>query len=114
MKHIAVQLKDRESISQVAEGLIHCDIGELQRIDTHLNVIPLHSIPSPLVTPTMILGATVRQFKEKTEIVLRANRQMNAAMFEDFFRTIAEMNTIIVATSKDIQTEVKNFESTVA
>lgn len=114
MKHISGQLKDRESIYQVAEGLIHCDIGELQRIDAHLNAIPLHSIPSPLVTPTMVLGATLRQFKDKAEMALRAHRQMDAAMFEDFFRTIEEMNTSATATSQDIQTEIKNFETKVA
>lgn len=113
-KHIAGQLKDRDSIYQVAEGFIHCDIGELQRIDAHLNAIPLHSIPSLLVTPTMVLGATVRQFKEKTEMALRAHRQMDAAMFEDFFRTIDEMNASVTATSQDIQTEVKNFKLKVA
>lgn len=114
MKHITGQLKDRESIQQVAEGLIHCDIGELQRIDAHLNAIPLHSIPSSLVTPTMVLGATVRQFKEKTEMAVRAHRQMDAAMFEDFFRTIVEMNASVAATSVDIQAEVKNFEPPIA
>lgn len=114
MKHIAGQLTDRECIHLIAEGLVHCDIGELQRIDAHLSAIPLHSIPAPLVTPAMVLGATVRQFKEKTEMALRAHRQMNAAMFEDFFRTIGEMNTSVAATCQDIQAEVKNFEPQVA
>ncbi len=95
MRHVAGQLHDRESVYRAAEGLVHCDIGELSRIDTYLGGIPLHSIPYALVTSTMILGSTVRQFKEKVEMVLRVHRQMDAAMFEDFFRTLGEMNTSI-------------------
>ena len=113
-KHITGQLKDRESIHLVAEGLMHCDIGELKRIDGHLNAIPLHTIPYSLVTPTMALGATVRQFKEKTEMGIRHHRQMDAAMFDDFFRSISEMNTSLEETCKDIQSEIKNLEQKAA
>jgi len=111
MKHISIQLKDRESIHKAAEGLVPCDVGELVRIDTYLSDIPLHTVPHSMVTLTMILGSTVRQFKEKVEMALQFHRKMDAEMFEDFFRTINEMNTSIDATCNDINAEVKRLET---
>lgn len=113
MKHIASQLTDRESVHNAAEGLAPCDIGELVRIDTYLSDIPLHTVPHSMVTLTMILGSTVRQFKEKIEMVLKLHRKMDAEMFEDFFRTISEMNISIDATCNDINAEVKRLETSV-
>jgi len=111
MKHISSQLKDRESVHNAAEGMILCDIGELSRIDTYLNNIPLHSVPHSMVTLTMILGSTVRQFKEKVEMALNLHRKMDAGMFEDFFRTLSEMITSIEATCNNIDAEVKRLET---
>lgn len=111
MKHIAGQLHDREAIHLAAEGLTHCDIGELSRIDAYLSAIPLHSIPYSLVTPTMVLEATVRQFKEKTEMALRLHRQMDASMFDDFFGTVMEMSASLEATCRDLEAEVKRLEA---
>jgi len=112
MKHIAGQLADRESVHNAAEGLVHCDVGELQRIDTYVDGIPLHAIPHSLVSLTMILGSTVRQFKEKVEMALRLHRQMDASMFQDFFATMSQMNESIVATCRDIDAEVRRLEAT--
>ncbi|WP_269533759.1 hypothetical protein [Chitinimonas sp. BJYL2] len=110
MKHIASQLHDREAISHAAEGHIHCDIGELIRIDTYLGSIPLHSIPYSLVTPTMVLEATVRQFKDKIEMALRLHRNMDASMFDDFFKTVTTMSSSLEATCQDFEAEVKRLE----
>ncbi|WP_296641715.1 hypothetical protein [Thiobacillus sp. 65-1402] len=111
MQHIAGQLNDRESVYRAAEGFIHCDLGELRRIDTYLNGIPIHSVPYSLVTITMTLGSTVRQFKEKVETTLRLHRQMNESMFDDFFRSTDEMNASIEATCCDIEAAVKSLNT---
>ncbi len=113
MKHIANQLKDRESVHKAAEGLVPCDVGELVRIDGYLSKIPLHTVPHSMVTLTMNLGSTVRQFKEKVEMALQLHRKMDAEMFDDFFHTIQEMNNSIEATCNDISAEVKRLEATV-
>lgn len=111
MNHIASQLHDRESVHKAAEGLVHCDVGEIERVNAYIKAVPLHSIPYPLVTPTMVLGSTVRQFGEKVQMALRLYRQMDAKMFEDFFRTLSEMNASIAATCKDIEAELKRLEA---
>jgi hypothetical protein len=111
VKDIATQLSDRESLHNAAEGLIPCDVGELSRINNYLNNIPLHTVPHSMVTLIMILGATVRQFKRKVEMALEFHRKMDANMFEDFFRTIGEMNSSIEATVGDIDAEVKRIET---
>jgi len=111
MRHIGGQLNDRDSVHKIAEGLIHCDISELRRIDKYLSEIPLHSVPYSLVTPTMVLGSTVRQFIEKVEMTLRLHRQMDASMFEDFFLTIGAMNSSIDATCRNVDIEVNNLKA---
>ncbi|WP_137936567.1 hypothetical protein [Chitinivorax sp. B] len=113
MKHITGQLKDREAIHRVAEGLTHCDLGELHRIDSYLSAVPLHSIPHSLVTHTMVLGSTVRQFIDKTEMALRLHRQLDAGMFDDFFKTVGEMSSSLDATCQDIAAVVKSLETPV-
>lgn len=111
MKHIARQLSDRDAVYQAAEKLVHVDLGELGRIDGYVAGIPLHTVPYSLVTLTMVLGATVRQFREKVEMALRLHRQMNGAMFTDFFETLSAMNTAVGATCRDIEAEVKRLEA---
>ncbi len=111
IKHIAILLNDRSAVHNAAEGLQPCDVGELQRINKYLNAIPLHTVPHSMVTHTMILGSTVRQFKEKVEMALNLHREMDADMFDDFFQTIGEMNTSIEVTCKDIDAEVKRLEA---
>lgn len=113
MKHISSQLNDRESVHKAAEGLGLCDVGEMVRIDTYLSDIPLHTVPHSMVTLTMILGSTVRQFKEKVEMALKLHRKMDADMFEDFFHTLNEMNNSIEATCNDINAEIKRLETSV-
>lgn len=106
MKHVQGQLKDREAVHNVAEGFARCDVSELGRIDRYLAEIPLHTLPHSVVTLAMILGATVRQFKENVEMALRVHRKMDANAFDDFFRTLNEMNTSIELTCADISNEV--------
>lgn len=110
MKHIGDQLNDRESVHKAAEGLEPCDIGEIVRINTYLGGIPLHQVPHSLVTHTMVLGSSVRKFMEKVEMALELHRKMDASMFEDFFRTINEINVSMEATCNDINAEIKRLK----
>ncbi len=107
MADVSGQLQGREAVTQAAKGLIHCDIGEVRRLDGYLSAISLHELPSSLITLTMILGSTVRQFKEKIEMALRLHGQMDATMFEDFFRTTALLNESAKATCRDIAEKVR-------
>jgi len=104
-------LRDREAVYNIAEGLEPLDVGELTKLDTAISAIPLHELPSSLVTPTMLLGSTIRQFREKIEMVLRLHRQMDAAAFEDFFRTLQEMSESLSATSSEIGGEVESRQN---
>lgn len=101
------QMNSREAVYEAAEGHKHFDVGQLERLDGALASIPLQSLPSTLVTPTMILGATIRQYREKIEQVLRVHRTMDADNFADFFGTLDEMATSLAATCKDIANEAE-------
>lgn len=110
MAYITGQVKDRQVVHDIAEGRIHCDLGEVARLDFAIGGIPLYSLPSSLVTPTMILSATVRQFREKVEMVFGAYRKMDGPAFEDFFRVIAEMNESLKVTCEEIAKEVERVQ----
>lgn len=107
---LSAQLKDREAVYQIAEGHVHFDLGELSKQDAALAAIPLYSFPSALVTPTMLLSATVRQFREKVEMVLRVDRSMDARAFEDFFQVLRQINESLRATCGDIAKEVERMQ----
>ena len=111
MAHLTGQMNSREAIYEIAEGHVHFDLGELARLDATMAGIPLYSLPSSLVTPSMIMSATIRQFREKIEMVLQVQRTMDAAAFEDFFRVLAEMNTSMKATCEDVSKEVERVQA---
>ena len=92
LRKISEQIPDRQAVHEAADGLRPCAVGELKRIDDYLRQIPLHSLPDSLVTLTMALGSVVRQSTLKIESAISLHRNMDAAMFDDFFRTLQEMN----------------------
>ena len=106
MVYLTGQMNSRQAVHDIAGGIVHFDSGELSRIDAAIAGIPLHNLPHSLVTPTMLLSGTVRQFREKTEMAIRAHRKMDAAAFEDLFRTLGEMNESLEKTCGDIATEL--------
>ncbi len=107
MDFLNKQIDSRENVYEAAEGYKHFDVEQLERLDQALASIPLQTLPSTLVTPMMILGATVRQYRSKVEQVLRVHRTMDAENFEDFFRTLEEMKASLEATCADIDADVK-------
>jgi hypothetical protein len=108
--HSSAKLRDREAVHKIAEGEVYFDLGELRRIDTAMASIPLYSLPDTLVSPTMIISATLRQFIDKVEMALRVHRQMDSAAFEDLFRVFGEMNDSLRATCEDVEAEVKRIQ----
>ena len=111
MRYVANQLKDRQAVVDVAEGVARCAVDELVRIDRYLGQVPLHSLPAALVTLTMILASSVYQFKEKVAMALRLHRQMDANAFDDFFRTLNEMTESVNATCADIAKEAERMSA---
>ena len=110
MKYTTEQLSNRESIFRAAEGLIPSNIGELQRINTYLSALPLLSVPNSLVTPTMSLGSTVRQFYEKVEMALRLYQKLDTDMYADLFKVMGEMNKSVELSCQQIADEVDLLE----
>ncbi len=107
--HSTDQLKDREAIYNIAEGSIFFDLEGLRRIDAAMTNIPLHNLPDTLVSSTMIISSTLRQFITKIEMALRFHRQMDSAAFEDLFRVFEEMTESLKLTCKDIEDEINRI-----
>ncbi len=110
MTYIEGQLESRTAVYEFAEGHRHFDFAEMERLDFAISAIPLHELPSPLVTPAMLLGATFRQFKEKIELAMRVHKTMDAVAFDDFFRSLAELNQSMRLTCGDVGKAVTGLE----
>lgn len=111
IKHSIEQMPDRESIHKIASGENYLDVGELRIIDNAIAAIPLHSLPDTLVSPTMILGATIRQFREKVEGMIAFHRTMDENNFEDMFRTFQNMLQSLDLTCGDIEAQVEKISN---
>lgn len=111
IRHCINQMPDREAIHKIATSEVYLDVGELRIIDNAVASIPLHSLPDSLVCHTMILGATIRQFREKVEAVIHFHRHMDADSFDGLFRTFQELGKSLELTCKDIDSEVNKVQS---
>jgi len=111
LAHIAGQLNnDRARVHEAAEGERHLDLEELIRVEHAVSGIPLHSLPEKLVTYTMLMSASVRQFREKVQGAMQHHRQMDAAAFIDLFRSITVMHVSLERTRGDIEGELRAIE----
>ncbi len=111
MAYLTRQLSSRQAVYEITKGQVPFDFRELSKIEASIGEIPLYSLPDSLVTPTMLLSGTVRQFREKVERAIQVYRNMDAADFEDFFRVLREMNESLEQTCGDIATEVDRVKS---
>lgn len=111
LKYCAEQFPDRESVHKIADGNVHLDLNELRVVEGAVLAIPLHSLPYKLVSLTMMVSSTVRQFRENVEFALQSHRSMDAAEYEKFFVVLDEMQTSLKLTCNDIQTEVTRLQN---
>jgi len=111
LDHSAAQFPDREAVHNIAEGRVHFDLNELAIVEKAIANIPLHSLPHSLVSLTMIVTSTVRQFRENIEFALQSHRTMDANDFEKLFGVLAEMRASLKLTCTDIESEVKRSEN---
>ncbi len=110
LKNYAKQLPDRSAIHNIGHGVTHLDTDELKVVEGAVQTIPLHSLPHQLVSLTMMLGSTIRQFREHVELVIKVHRQMDADQFNAFFTNMSEMQNSLKKTCDDIQTEVSKLQ----
>lgn len=106
-KHFAEQMHDRESVHKIASKETYFDFGELQALQSATTNIPLYSLPSTLLTHAMILGATIRQFKQTIDMAIELHRKMDADQFQELFKTLGEMNESLELTCGDIEAAVQ-------
>jgi len=108
---LAARFPDREAVHNVAEGNVHVDFKELSVIEGAVHDIPLHSLPHRLVSLTMMVRSTVRQFRENIDFALRSHRTMDAKEFVKLFQLLAEMKASLKLTCNDIESEVRRSEN---
>lgn len=108
--HFSEQMHDREAVHKIASKETYLDFGELQALQNATTNIPLYSLPSTLLTNAMILGATVRQFKQTIDMAIEIHRTMDADQFQELFTTLGEMNESLKLTCGDIEAAVQQVE----
>lgn len=111
LDHLAAQFPDREAVYNIGEGRVHVDFNELSVAEGAVHDIPLHSLPHRLVSLTMMVRSTVRQFRENVDFALQSHRAMDANEFEKLFRILEEMRASLKLTCNDIEAEVKRSEN---
>lgn len=82
--HVAKKLGSRESIAAVADDRLAFDWPEVIALERALNQVEIHRLPAELVSLSLIVAATVRQFRIKVEMALDTHRQMDAVAMIDF------------------------------
>lgn len=110
LDYAATQFPTRDAIHNVAEGRVHFDFNELSVVEGAVRDIPLHSLPHGLVSLTMMVSSSVRQFRENIEFALKSHRTMDANEFEKLFRVLAEMRESLKLTCVDIEAETERSE----
>ena len=100
---------DRSTVHEIAEGSKHLDFGELVRVEQAVLTVPLHGLPSKLVTYTMMVSSAVRQFREKVQGALQHHREMDASAFEDLFKSTVAMKLSLGKTCSDIEAELRTI-----
>lgn len=111
MEFLSSQISSRDKVFKIGARRIHFDIGQIARLDDAIANIPLHDLPAELLRQTLILGATIRQYREKVEQVLSIHRDMDASDFEGFFTDIADLRDSLSDTCDDISADVDRFKS---
>ena len=111
LSYSAKQFPDREAVHDIAEGRIHFDFNELNVVEGAVRSIPLHTLPHQLVSLTMIVSSTVRQFRENVEFALQKHRTMNSVAFTKYFEALSGLQSSLALTCKDIEAEVRRAES---
>jgi hypothetical protein len=105
--HFASQMRDRDAVHKIASKETYFDFGELNALQKATSSIPLHELPHTLVTPSMVLAATVRQFQQTVDMAVKLHRSMDSEQFSELFKTLGEMNESLELTCGDINEAVK-------
>lgn len=109
--HFSAQMHNREAVHKIASKETYFDFEELQAIQNSTTNIPLYNLPATLLTNAMILGATVRQFKQTIDMAIELHRTMDADQFKELFTTLGEMTESLQLTCGDIETAVQQLEN---
>ena len=109
--HLRRQLSERERVHLIAGGEIYFDEEAARALENAVSGIPLWSLPNTLVGHAMSLHATMRQFREKVEGMLRGHREMDGDAFTRVFRIFSEMSESLSVTAKDIEVEVGRIQN---
>ena len=89
----------------LATGLAN-ELPTLIALEKSLDHIELHKLPSPFVVPCLCLTGSIRQLRLKIDNFFASNRRMNQVDYEDFFKTLDEMNVSLESTVKGFEAEL--------
>lgn len=90
-KHMAEKLDTREKIYTAAEDRLPFDMPMVYALQRSLDKIELHRLQAKFIPHALMIAETFRQVRIKLDMVFDTHRQMDAAAFADFFRTMTQM-----------------------
>jgi hypothetical protein len=105
-KFISAKLNSRTEVHEAAEFGLPFDMPALRALERSIDGIQLHELPASLVGLSLILSSTVRQFRMKVEMAFANHHKMDAGSFDDFFKTLNELNQSLELTVADFDAEL--------
>ena len=80
----------------------YLDLGQIAVMCDAFARISLHDLPSELVKPCMVAGATLRQFKENIEFAIENYGKLDSVQFSKFTDALVKCQNIMKETHNDI------------
>lgn len=104
---VSKQLASRDDIYRAAESGFASTMREVEALERLLSGIPAYQLPPDVAQCALLLAGAVGQFRLKIASALDWYRSMDDAAFEDFFKSLAEIQQSVdeTATSTSVVVE---------
>jgi hypothetical protein len=111
-KHFAKNLSSRDAVHEAGETGLVFDMAMLEGLEKSVSAIQFHQLPASLVRLALILSSSITQLRMKVQVAIKVHREMDAAAFDDFFKTLKEMTDSLDLTIADIEAQVQKIKGT--
>ncbi|QWD25648.1 hypothetical protein G6686_03155 [Polynucleobacter paneuropaeus] len=109
-QHFEKNLSSRDAVHEAGYTGLVFDMAMLEGLEKSLSTIRVHQLPASLVRLALILSSSITQLRMKVRVAIRMYRKMDAAAFDDFFKTLKEMTDSLDLTITEIEAEMNKIK----
>lgn len=111
-KHFEKNLSSRDAVHEAGDTGLVFDMAMLEGLEKSLSAIQFHQLPASLVRLALILSSSITQLRMKVQVAIKVHKEMDAAAFDDFFKTLKQMTDSLDLTIADIEAQVQKIKGT--